>query len=60
MNIETQNDDRQRENSRAVFSTADFKLIRQAVSHYMQQPSVQQSGEGIKLAALFHRIGRVI
>jgi len=44
--------------SRAVFSTDDFQIIRQAVAHYMKQ--VQDSPESVKCANLYHRLGRLI
>lgn len=43
--------------ARAVFSSEDFSLIREAISHYMTQ--VQDSPDSIKFAHLYHRLGRV-
>jgi predicted Zn-dependent peptidase len=44
--------------SRAVFSTEDFHIIRQAVAHYLKE--VQDSPESVKFANLYHRLGRLI
>lgn len=43
--------------SRAVFSTEDFMLIREAVAHYLNE--VKDRPESIKYAHLYHRLGRV-
>jgi hypothetical protein len=43
--------------SRAVFSTEDFRLIREAVGTHLH--SVKDSPESIKYANLFHRLGRL-
>ena len=43
--------------SRAVFSSEDFKLIREAVAHYLKE--VQDSPESVKYANLYHRLGRL-
>ena len=43
--------------SRAVFSTEDFQLIREAVGSHLQQ--IKDQPESIKFANLFHRLGRV-
>lgn len=43
--------------SRAVFSTEDFRLIREAVGTHLQQ--VKDSPESMKYANLYHRLGRV-
>jgi glucokinase len=43
--------------ARAVFSTEDFKLLRAAVQHYLQE--VKDSPESIKYANLYHRLGRL-
>jgi len=43
--------------SRAVFSTEDFRLIREAVSAHLQQ--VKDTPESVKYANLYHRLGRV-
>ena len=43
--------------SRAVFSSEDFKLIREAVAHYVRE--VQDSPDSIKYANLYHRLGRL-
>ncbi len=41
--------------SRAVLSTEDFKLLRQALVHYL--PTIQDTPESIKFARLYHRLG---
>lgn len=43
--------------ARAVFSSEDFSLIREAISHYMHE--VQDRPESVKFAHLYHRLGRV-
>ena len=43
--------------SRAVFSTEDFRLIREAVGTHLQ--AIKDQPESIKYANLFHRLGRV-
>ena len=45
--------------SRAVFSTEDFRLLRAAVGHYMQQAEVKQGADFTRYSALYHRLGRV-
>ena len=42
---------------RAVFSTEDFGLLKQAVAHYIKE--VQDKPKSVKLSALYHRIGRL-
>ena len=43
--------------SRAVFSTEDFRLIREALGTHLQK--IKDEPESIKYANLYHRIGRV-
>lgn len=43
--------------SRAVFSTEDFRLIRDALGTHLQK--IKDEPESIKYANLYHRIGRV-
>lgn len=43
--------------ARAVFSTEDFKLLRNAVAHYTRE--MKDSPESTKYANLFHRLGRM-
>lgn len=43
--------------SRAVFSTEDFRLIREAVGDYMLK--VRDRPESVKFSNLYHRLGRV-
>ncbi|MFW2829632.1 hypothetical protein [Sphingomonas sp. ID0503] len=42
--------------SRAVFSSEDFTLIRNAIGRYLEDKDAPDS---IKYANLYHRIGRV-
>ena len=42
---------------RAVFSTEDFALMKQAVAHYLKE--VQDKPESSKYSALYHRLGRL-
>jgi len=53
--METQMTEPQR--SRAVFSTEDFMLIREAGAHYLDE--VEDRPEAIKYANLYHRLGRL-
>jgi len=41
--------------ARAVLSTEDFKLIRQAVLHYLKE--VEDRPESVKFSHLYHRLG---
>jgi len=43
--------------SRAVFSTEDFRLIREAVATHLER--VKDAPESVKYANLYHRLGRV-
>ncbi len=43
--------------SRAVFSTEDFRLIREAVAGHIQ--TVKDSPDSMKFSNLYHRLGRV-
>jgi hypothetical protein len=43
--------------SRAVFSTEDFRLIRDAVSTHLEK--VKDAPESTKFANLYHRLGRL-
>jgi len=43
--------------SRAVFSTEDFRLIREAVGTHLEK--VRDQPESTKYANLYHRLGRV-
>ena len=43
--------------ARAVFSTEDFRLLRTAVVHYLQE--VKDSPDSIKYSNLYHRLGRL-
>ncbi len=41
--------------ARAVLSTEDFKLIRQAVLHYLN--AIQDTPDSVKFSNLYHRLG---
>jgi hypothetical protein len=43
--------------ARAVFSTEDFKLLKQAVQYYLQNNI--DSPDSIKYSSLYHRLGRL-
>lgn len=43
--------------TRAVFSTEDFQLLKQAVAHYLKE--VQDKPESVKYSNLYHRLGRL-
>ncbi len=43
--------------SRAVFSTEDFRLLREAVGAHLQ--AVKDQPESVKFSNLYHRLGRV-
>jgi hypothetical protein len=43
--------------SRAVFSTEDFGLMKEAVLHYLK--AIQDKPESTKFSNLYHRLGRL-
>lgn len=43
--------------SRAVFSTEDFRLLREAVGTHLNK--IKDEPESTKFANLYHRLGRV-
>ncbi|WP_019831742.1 hypothetical protein [Sphingomonas sp. PR090111-T3T-6A] len=43
--------------ARAVFSTEDFGLLRQAVAHYLHE--IQDTPQSVKFSNLYHRLGRL-
>ena len=43
--------------SRAVFSTEDFRLLREAVGTHIQQ--VKDTPDSVKFSNLYHRLGRL-
>jgi|GEM_PF-761337 len=47
----------EQQRARAVFSTEDFSLLREAVAHYLNE--VKDQPASIKYAHLYHRLGRV-
>ncbi len=43
--------------SRAVFSTEDFSLLKEAVADYIKK--IQDKPESAKFSNLYHRLGRL-
>jgi hypothetical protein len=43
--------------SRAVFSTEDFSLMKEAIAHYIKV--IEDKPESSKFVNLFHRLGRL-
>jgi hypothetical protein len=43
--------------ARAVFSTEDFRLLKQAVQYFLQNNL--DSPDSIKYSSLYHRLGRL-
>lgn len=43
--------------SRAVFSTEDFSLMKEAIANYMQV--IKDKPESSKFSNLYHRLGRL-
>jgi hypothetical protein len=41
--------------ARAVLSNEDFKLLREAVLHYLKE--IQDTPESVKFSNLYHRLG---
>jgi hypothetical protein len=44
---------------RAVFSTEDFRLLKQAVHHFLQSNRESESPDMVKFSNLYHRLGRL-
>ncbi|WP_353228346.1 hypothetical protein [Novosphingobium sp.] len=44
--------------ARAVLSTEDFKLIREAVLHYIKH--IEDTPESVKFSNLYHRLGSAL
>jgi hypothetical protein len=44
--------------SRAVLSTEDFELLREAVLHYLTE--IQDKPESVKFSNLYHRLGSAL
>lgn len=44
--------------SRAVLSNEDFKLLREAVLHYLK--AIEDQPESVKFSNLYHRLGSAI
>lgn len=42
---------------RAVFSIDDFRLMREALAHYIK--TAPEGPDNVKVANLYHRLGRV-
>ena len=45
--------------TRAVVSTEDFKLLRDAVLSHIQRQEVQNGPDSMKFSNLYHRLGRL-
>jgi hypothetical protein len=45
--------------ARAVFSTEDFQLLREAVMTHLQRPETQEGPQSSKFSNLYHRLGRL-
>ena len=45
--------------ARAVFSTEDFQLLREAVMTHLQRPETQDGPQSSKFSNLYHRLGRL-
>jgi len=43
--------------SRAVFSTEDFTLMKEAVAHYVR--AIADEPRSVKFSNLYHRLGRL-
>lgn len=43
--------------SRAVFSTEDFSLMKEAIAHYIKV--IEDKPESTKFVNLYHRLGRL-
>jgi hypothetical protein len=44
--------------ARAVLSTEDFKLIREAVLYYLKE--IEDTPESVKFSNLYHRLGSAL
>lgn len=44
--------------ARAVLSNEDFKLLREAVLHYLKE--IEDKPESVKFSNLYHRLGSAI
>lgn len=42
---------------RAIFTTDDFRLLREALAHYLR--TAPDAPDSNKAAALYHRLGRI-
>ncbi|NJC35175.1 hypothetical protein GGR88_002689 [Sphingomonas jejuensis] len=45
--------------ARAVFSSEDFKLLRDAVLSHLKRDDIQDSPVSVKFSNLYHRLGRL-
>ena len=50
---------REPQRARAVFSTEDFRLLREAVLTHLKSPEIQDSPASSKFSNLYHRLGRL-
>ena len=56
MTTETQT---QPQRARSVFSTEDFRLLRNAIAYYLQQEEARTGPDTDKYGRLYHRLGRI-
>ena len=54
---ETETEPRSQPRSRAVFSTDDFGLMKEAVAHYVKH--IADDPRSSKFSNLYHRLGRL-
>ena len=59
MDAETQPHNGDMARPRAVFSTDDFRLLRDAVAHYLREGPLTEGPDAVRLSTLHHRLGRV-
>lgn len=52
-----QNETPEPKRSRAVFTTDDFALMKEAVAHYVQH--IADDPRSVKFSSLYHRLGRL-
>lgn len=59
MTLDTSTHNAETSRPRAVFSTDDFRLLREAVAHYLREGQVGDGPDAVRLSTLHHRLGRV-
>lgn len=57
MQAEIETETRPQQRSRAVFSTEDFALLKEAVGAYVRE--IADDPRSVKFANLYHRLGRL-